>query len=68
MKIIAATEAEAVSAAKKKSAGHPEPLYLFYCMKRQEYAISDIETPYAPIFAGGYIPAMIASFSNGAKQ
>lgn len=65
VKILAKTEAEAVLEAKKKSAAHPGQLYLFYCVRGQEYSISEIETPYAPIFAGGYVPTMIASFIKG---
>ena len=64
-KITATTGAEAVSEAKKKSIGYPDQLYLFYCIKSQEYSISDIQTPYAPIFSGGYVPSLIASFLNG---
>nr|NYE67215.1 hypothetical protein [Mucilaginibacter sp. E4BP6] len=48
MKIIAANEAEAVSEARKKSATCPDQINLFYCIRSQEYSVSDIDTPYAP--------------------
>jgi hypothetical protein len=65
--IIAATESEAVSAAKKESAASTKRIYLFYCVKKQEYSISRYEMPYAPIISGGYVPTAIASFINGVK-
>ena len=66
-KIIATTESEAVSEAKKQSAASSERIYLFYCVKSQEYSISRHEMPYAPIISGGYVPKVIASFINGVK-
>ena len=65
--IIAATESEAISAAKKESAASTERVYLFYCVKSQAYSISRHEMPYAPIISGGYVPEAIASFVNGVK-
>lgn len=66
-KIIAATESEAVSEAKKESAMSAQRIYLFYCVKSQEYSISKHEMPYAPIITGGYVPKVIASFMNCVK-
>ena len=54
---------EAITLAENYSKEHNKTVYVFRDDRNKQYTISDIDRPYAPIFAGGYVPSMIGSFT-----